>query len=102
MRTSDALLLVIPDVADSHGILTGKLFEYLASEKQIICIGAHMGDAARIIKECNAGMTFERTETEALAAHLTRLFSQETLKTGNEHVQKYSRKNLTHELASIL
>lgn len=102
MRTSDALLLVIPDVPDSHGILTGKLFEYLASRKQIICIGSRKGDAARIINECNAGMTFERSETEALTTHLTGLFSQKTLIAGNEVVQKYSRKNLTHELASLL
>lgn len=102
MRTSDLLLLVIPDVPDSLGILTGKLFEYLASERQIICIGAKQGDAARIIKECDAGITFERTEIDTLISHLVRLFKLASMKAGNENVKKYSRKKLTGQLASLL
>ena len=102
MQSSDALLLVIPDVPDSHGILTGKLFEYLASRRPIICIGSRDGDAAKIIAECEAGKTFERHEHGLLTSHLASLFSMQGVKVGNDFVQKYERKNLTKQLASIL
>jgi glycosyltransferase involved in cell wall biosynthesis len=102
MVSSDALLLVIPDVADSHGILTGKLFEYLASHRPIICIGPKEGDAAKIINECGAGATFERNDPAALVSYLNTILSQNGSKAGNDNVQKYSRKNLTRELVAVL
>jgi glycosyltransferase involved in cell wall biosynthesis len=102
MHDSDALLLVIPDVRESQGILTGKLFEYLASYRTIICIGPKDGDAARIIRECNAGETFERNQSAELENYLTTLIKQRGIRTSNNNVQKYSRKNLTKEFASLL
>lgn len=102
MRTSDALLLVIPDVPDSQGILTGKLFEYLAAEKPIICIGPPDGDAARIIDACKAGETFSRDEQERLTVYLTNLISGSVSKPAGVNVQNYSRKNLTRQLAAVM
>ena len=102
MRTSDALLLVIPDVPDSRGILTGKLFEYLASRRPIICVGPKDGDAAAIISECKAGEVFGRDEGPALSSYLAKLFTQSPAAAGNDHVQKYSRKNITKQLTSVL
>ncbi|MEO8087652.1 MAG: glycosyltransferase family 4 protein [Bacteroidota bacterium] len=106
MTSSDALLLVIPDVPDSHGILTGKLFEYMAAKRPIICIGARNGDAAKIIEECEAGKTFERSERSALTAHLIELLSQSAdnkkMIRQSPTFEKYSRKNLTQQLAAII
>ncbi len=106
MRTSDALLLVIPDVRDSHGILTGKLFEYMASRKPIICIGAQQGDAAKIVNECHAGKTFERNEVSLLKDHILGLLTEWSPHRSeinqSTNFVKYSRKNLTIQLAEIL
>ncbi len=106
MRNSDALLLVIPDVLDSHGILTGKLFEYLASRKTIICIGAKDGDAAKIIEECEAGKTFERNNSLGLKKYLSELFlkwNQNSLEQNHSRTfEKYSRRSLTMQLSKII
>ena len=53
MLNSEALLLVIPDLNENKGILTGKLFEYIATENPIILIGPKDGDAAQILSEFN-------------------------------------------------
>ncbi|MCX7729393.1 MAG: glycosyl transferase family 1, partial [Bacteroidia bacterium] len=45
---SSALLLLINNAPNSKGILTGKLFEYLALQKPILAIGPTDGDAAHI------------------------------------------------------
>jgi len=106
MRSSDALLLVIPDVPDSNGILTGKLFEYLASRKPIVCIGPRDGDAARIIGECNAGRTFERNEKQEMTDYISELIkfrlNNKAMQNESRIFEKYSRKNLTEHLARII
>lgn len=65
MQQSHLLLLV---TQGTEGTIPGKTFEYLASERTIVCIGK--GDAADIIAECSAGESFERSEEKAILAYL--------------------------------
>jgi glycosyltransferase involved in cell wall biosynthesis len=99
MLNADALLLVIPDVANSNGILTGKLFEYLAAQKPIITIGPKNGDAAKMINYCEAGKVFERNEKEILLGYLIYLTENKYNSSGNTNFKNYSRQKLTGELA---
>ncbi len=53
---ADALLFVDWMDRRAEGVLTGKLFEYLASGRPILCIGERADtEAARILRECGAG-----------------------------------------------
>lgn len=56
MMESSALLLIIPDHISNRSIITGKIFEYLASGKPVLCIGPVDGDAAEIIESSKHGM----------------------------------------------
>ncbi len=58
MAETSVLLLIIPDHASNRSIITGKIFEYIASSKPIICIGPTDGDAAEIIRESGCGESF--------------------------------------------
>ena len=49
-RSASLLLFVIPDVEDNHLIMTGKIFEYLASGSEILSIGPVDGDAAEVLR----------------------------------------------------
>ncbi|HLG03043.1 MAG TPA: glycosyltransferase family 4 protein [Bacteroidia bacterium] len=75
MKAADLLLLVIPDTKGNKGILTGKLFEYLATFKPILCIGPH-GDAARIIATCISGKTFSYDDVNGIASYLEEVIAQ--------------------------
>jgi len=97
--TSDALLLVIPKVFGNEGIVTGKLFEYLAAKKPILCIGPRQGDAAKLIQECEAGSVFDYPDAEGIRSFLNQPF-HETTSGGN--AVKYSRRQLTSRLAAEL
>lgn len=103
---SDITLLLIPDVANNEGILTGKLFEYLAAENPIICIGPKHGNAAAIITQCQSGQTFEKNEIEAIAVYLKSLImlvnSNQSIKINNQLNRKFSRKNLSEAMANII
>lgn len=110
LSESTALLLAIPDVENDKGICPGKLFEYLAARKPVICIGSPDGDSAAILHECHAGETFGRSQSEQarLLAHLQELYRQWQadpdldIREGTEQVQAYERKALTHRLAALL
>ncbi|MBK9637422.1 MAG: glycosyltransferase [Bacteroidetes bacterium] len=106
MQKANALLLIIPDTAGANGILTGKLFEYLGSKRLIIGIGPKHGNAAAILRECEAGEMFERTEENHLYSWL--IEKLELWKNGkqvafvNDSIKNYTRETLTKRLALLL
>lgn len=106
LMQSTILLLVIPEVKDDKGILTGKLFEYLAARKPIICIGPSDGDAAEIIRECNAGKAFDRIMENQLTEYFDELVRRwklnKNLNLTDNFYKKYSRLNQTAELSRII
>jgi glycosyltransferase involved in cell wall biosynthesis len=58
MVNSEMLVLLINNYDGNQGMLTTKLFEYLASQTPILCLGPVAGEAARIITEARAGVTY--------------------------------------------
>jgi glycosyltransferase involved in cell wall biosynthesis len=106
LANKSALLLVIPKVADAELILTGKLFEYLASGRPIILIGPLDGDAAGIVKECESGTSFDWNDEEAITHHLQDLkiknSNVEAVNLENTRINKYSRKNQAKQIKEIL
>ncbi len=101
---SNVLLLVIPKVKDNKGILTGKLFEYLAAQKPILCIGPVDGDASKIINECNSGKTFDYDDENGIKEYLIEVYKTPKSYAFNndEKIKKYSRKELSKTLVSLI
>ena len=107
-RSSTLLLLfLMPDSEPrAKGLLTGKLFEYMASGRPILCIGPEDGDAAHILKETHAGQTVNFEDKKKMKEVIKDLY-QKYLKNGlpsneSQEVEKYSRRALTGEYAKIL
>jgi len=100
MLDSSALLLIIPDHRSSRSIITGKLFEYIASGSPIICIGPASGDAAEIIANHAAGKTFHYSEEGPINDYLNFIADNPVQKPVN--VSELSRKILTGRLAGVL
>jgi len=106
LLSSTILLMGIPDVANNFCILPGKLFEYLATNKPIICIGPLNSDADQIIDECGAGRVFYYADYELMVDHLDQLSNMwkvnHNLDLPSVNYRRYSRRNLTGELAEII
>ena len=62
LQSSDALLLLIPELPNNRGILTGKLFEYLGSGRPIWGFGPVDGDAQEILQHNAAGSLYDSVE----------------------------------------
>lgn len=73
MASSTLLLLVIEPFAQAEGMITSKLYEYLASGRPVLGVGPAEGDAAALLEEHEAGAVVDWGDTdraaEILAAH---------------------------------
>ena len=67
-RDSEALLLLIPDSGGrGKGVLTGKIFEYLAAERPILAVVPPDGAAADLLRETGAGIVVAPTTSTPFA-----------------------------------
>jgi glycosyltransferase involved in cell wall biosynthesis len=73
-RDSDALLLLIPEAGGrGQGILSGKVFEYLAAERPILAAVPPEGAAAELIRDTGAGIVAAPDDVPALTRALAEL-----------------------------
>ena len=108
MVNAQALLLLIT-IEGSKGerILTGKLFEYLASRKPIIALVPENGLAANVIKSLNAGTVVSPRDVQRVKKVIASYFDQwmeEKLSEAMDvtsNITLYNRKVLTGKLARI-
>lgn len=103
LQSADVLLLVIDDVPNNEGFLTGKIFEYLGCRKPIFAIGPVNGDAHKILRETNSGEMVDYKDIEGAYRLLKRMY--EDWKTNYSRftyeVEQFSRKNLTKKLVEV-
>ncbi|MCH2224203.1 MAG: glycosyltransferase [Crocinitomicaceae bacterium] len=106
LMNADILLLVIPEIENNEGILTGKLFEYLGSRKPILMIGPINGDAANIIRSCNAGAIFDYQDSKGIRSFIQEmiLLKQQNKITENtsQKITAYSRKALAETFIELI
>ncbi len=107
MKGASLLLLPINRVTDGAGIVTGKIYEYVASGRPVLAFGVPGGEADRILRESGAGRVFAYEDREGIRAelerHLTAWHHGERLAGATpEAARLWSRREQTGRLAGIL
>ena len=70
-RDSEALLLLVPDAGGrGKGVLSGKVFEYLAAGRPILAVVPPDGAAADLIRETGAGVVVAPDDVDGIGAAL--------------------------------
>ncbi len=105
MAKSSLLLITNFPNDSSKGIIPGKIFEYLATGKQIISFGPNEADVAKILDETKAGKHFGYNDSKQIEDFILEKF--ELWKNGNllentQNIEQFSRRNLTKQLVQIL
>lgn len=100
MLKASILLLIIPEIENNKGILTGKLFEYLATGNPILNVGPKDGDAATILNENEVSITLNPNEKQEIVDFILNSSPTNTPSNLSEH--KFSRRNLTKEIARLI
>ncbi len=108
-RDSDALLLLIPDAGGrGRGVLSGKVFEYLAAERPILAAVPPDGAAAQLIRDTGAGVVAAPDDVAALRDALVEMHARwrdgklEGTPLSPEWHDKLSRARRVEDLADLL
>lgn len=102
---SALLLLPLNKTANVKGILPGKIYEYLALKRPILCTGPVDGDASDILQETKSGVciyfddfaTCKKVLLDFMQKHKNKKLFPET-----SNINRYSRSALTKQIANIM
>ena len=108
-RDSEALLLLIPEAGGrGRGILSGKVFEYIAVGRPILAVVPPDGAAAELIRETGAGVVAPSDDPTAIRAALEELHSRwrdgglPDVELTPEWRDRLSRRTRVEEMAAVL
>jgi glycosyltransferase involved in cell wall biosynthesis len=108
-RDSEALLLLIPESGGrGRGVLTGKIFEYLAAERPILAAVPPDGAAAQLVRDTGAGVVVPSDDVDALREALLDLHrrwqagSLDGTRLSDEWRTRLARGGRVEELADLL
>ncbi len=108
-RAADALLLLIPDAGGrGDSVLSGKVFEYVASRRPVLAAVPPNGAAANLIRGIGAGRVVDGGDADGISTELEALVD-EWLADGSPDVElsddlrdRLSRRSRSRELARVL
>ncbi|ARA92991.1 group 1 glycosyl transferase [Rhodothermaceae bacterium RA] len=107
MRRSHLLLLVVEAFPHNAGMITGKLYEYLASGRPVLGIGPVQGDAAALLRATGGGEMMGYAERDRVAACVRAHY--EAWAAGRppagappEALRPFTRRRQTERLADVL
>jgi len=116
LRRSRLLLLATGTDAQSRNLVTGKIYEYLASGLPILALAPPDGDAARLVRETGAGWVIDPGDREGIGRRLEEIWRVERERPAGEApaaaplfglerdeaaIARYSRRELTRRLAEL-
>jgi glycosyltransferase involved in cell wall biosynthesis len=108
-RDSEALLLLVPEAGGrGRGVLSGKVFEYLAAERPILAAVPPDGAAAELLRETGSAVVAPPDDVEAIRAALVELVGRWRAGRLNgmplpaELRERLSREARSEELADLL
>ena len=106
LQNAQILLLLINDTPNAKGIIPGKLFEYMAANRRILCLGNQESDISNIISETHSGIVVNRDDSENLKQTLEIWFKEYQNgilnKSRYHNNNRYSRKQAAMEFIQLI
>ncbi len=103
-----ALLLFIPSGKNTESVLTGKIFDYLRSEKPILAIVPPQGLAAELVLKAGTGLVADYQDIAGIANNLQKLYDLwqsgrlSELQPDRAYIRQFSRKEQAARLAKLI
>jgi glycosyltransferase involved in cell wall biosynthesis len=108
-RDSEALLLLVPDAGGrGKGVLSGKVFEYIAAGRPILAVVPPDGAAAALIRETGAGVVVAPDDVDGITAALVELHTRfangglPSVELAKRDEDRLSRRARVEEMAALL
>ena len=108
-RDSEALLLLVPDAGGrGKGVLSGKVFEYIAAARPILAVVPPDGAAAQLIRETGSGVVVGPDDVDGIRAALVELHSRfangglPSVELAKRDEDRLSRRARVEEMAALV
>lgn len=104
-KSSQVLLLLIPNVTNAQGIVTGKVFEYITSGRPILALAPEKSDLISIVEGTDTGKVIDFNDQVRLKTTILDFYQQYkkgNLKVEASNIDAYHRRNLTQQLSEII
>lgn len=104
-NSAQVLLLPVNRVPFARGIITGKVFEYLQSNRPILAIAPKDGDLAEIIEETQAGVVVDFHEKQKLKEEILsfyKKYKEQNLRVDSINIEQYNRRQIAIKLKDLL
>jgi glycosyltransferase involved in cell wall biosynthesis len=106
IASSQLTLLLLNQAENVMGRIPGKLFEYLATKRPILCLGPQGSDVDNIITESKAGCSIDYPEKEKLKTYLKKAYFEfkkmGEIKSTTQNIEQYTNFELTKKVAKLL
>ncbi len=108
MAEANILLFVVPRSKNNKLIITGKLFEYIASRTPILSVGPVNGDASKILQDTGRDKMASFNSKNAIKMTLLKYYKKwlsakyVVFKHEKGNIDEYSRRALTGRLSGLL
>lgn len=104
-RESQILLLLLWDNPDELGVYTGKVFEYLSSQRPILALGSSNGSVVKeLLEETSAG--FYASSVEDIKEFIKKSYDEYEFNNfvsyNSDMIEKYSQREMARKFAEIL
>ena len=108
-RDSEALLLLVPDAGGrGKGVLSGKVYEYIAAGRPILAVVPPDGAAAALVRETGAGVVVAPDDVEGIRAALVDMQARfangglDSVELATRDEDRLSRRARIEELAALV
>jgi glycosyltransferase involved in cell wall biosynthesis len=108
-RDSEALLLLVPDAGGrGKGVLSGKVYEYIAAGRPILAVVPPDGAAAALVRETGAGVVVAPDDVEGIRAALVDMQARfangglDCVELAKRDEDRLSRRARVEELAALV
>ena len=108
-RDSEALLLLVPDAGGrGKGVLSGKVFEYIAAGRPILAVVPTDGAAAELVRETGSGVVVAPDDVEGIKDALVELHTRfangglPSVELAKRDEDRLSRRARVEEMAALV
>lgn len=108
MMRASMLLFSIANEGNVRALVSGKIFEYLATGLPILALGSNESGAAEVLRQSGSGSMLPQDDAEGIrqsivtAYHAWLANSRQPIAADTAGGERYSRRSLTGEMATLL
>jgi glycosyltransferase involved in cell wall biosynthesis len=102
LPSAKALLLLGIDMSNTHNIIHGKLFEYMAANRPVLGVGPIPSDMESLFEVHQLGVYTRFEDKERIKSTLLHWFTSDSIPFQSNQIDQYQRKEIANKYANLI